>query len=84
VTHTVALTWIASTTLTVTGYNVYRSSVSGTGYAKINSSLILAPLVSYTDTTVQNGTTYYYVATAEDASGSESAYSTPQAQAIIP
>jgi len=84
VTHTVALTWIASTTLTVTGYNVYRSTVSGTGYAKINSSLILVPLVSYTDTTVQNGTTYYYVATAVDASGSESAYSTPQAQAIIP
>src|SRR6266699_2952568 len=32
VTHSVALTWIATTTLTVHAYNVYRSTVSGTGY----------------------------------------------------
>lgn len=81
VTHSVALTWIASTS-TVAGYNVYRSTVSGTGYVKINSSLILGPLVSYTDTTVQNGTTYYYVATAVDGSGSESTYSNPATAAI--
>jgi hypothetical protein len=83
VTHSVALNWIASTTATVTGYNVYRSTVSGPGYAKINSSLILAPLVSYTDTTVQNGTIYFYVTTAVDGSGNESIYSN-QAQANIP
>src|SRR6266581_2080817 len=82
VTHSVALTWIASTTSTVTGYNVYRSTVSGTGYAKINSSPVLAPLASYTDTAVQNGTTYFYVTTAVDASSTESLYSNEVSAAI--
>jgi len=35
------------------------------------------------DSTVQNGTTYYYVTTAVDASGDESVYSN-QATAVIP
>ena len=82
VAHSVALIWNASTS-TVSGYNVYRSTVSGTGYTKINPSLVLAPVVSYTDTTVLNGTTYYYVTTAVDASGNESVYSN-QASANIP
>jgi len=55
---------------------------SGTGYAKLNASSPALGL-SYTDTTVQNGTTYYYVTTAVDSSGTESSYS-PEAQAIIP
>ena len=79
-THTVSLSWTASTS-TVSGYNVYRSTVSGTGYSKINSGLVAA--VSYVDSNVQNGTTYYYVATAVDASGTESVYSN-QATAVIP
>lgn len=79
-THSVALSWIASTSA-VNGYNVYRSTVSGTGYAKINSALIT--LLSYTDTTVQNGVTYYYVTTAVDSTGTESAFSN-QAQATVP
>jgi fibronectin type 3 domain-containing protein len=65
----------------VTGYNVYRSTVSGTGYAKINSSIDSA--LTYTDSTVQNGTTYYYVTTAVDSSGNESVYSN-ETQAFIP
>src|SRR6267154_1319878 len=82
VTHSVALTWIASSTPTVTGYNVYRSTMSGTAYVKISSSLVLAPLVSYTDATVLNSTTYYYVTTAVDASNVESAFSNEVAVAI--
>jgi hypothetical protein len=70
--HSVDLTWTASTS-TVSGYNVYRSTVSGSSYTKINSSLVTA--LNYTDSTVQNGTTYYYVTTAVDSSGNESAYS---------
>jgi hypothetical protein len=69
--HSVALSWIASTS-TVAGYNVYRSTVSGTQYAKVNSSLVG---LAYTDTTVLGGTLYYYVTTAVDASGNESAHS---------
>ena len=63
------------------GYNVYRSTVSGGGYSKVNASLVGA--LSYTDATVQNAQTYYYVTTAVDSSGNESTYSN-QAQAIIP
>jgi hypothetical protein len=79
-THSVALTWTASTS-TVSGYNIYRSTVSGSGYAKLNSSLVAS--LSYSDTTVQSGTTYFYVATAVDSGGDESADSN-QATAVIP
>jgi fibronectin type 3 domain-containing protein len=76
----VTLNWTASTS-TVSGYNVYRSTTSGAGYAKINSSLVGA--VTYADSTVQGGNTYYYVTTAVDSSGTESAFSN-QATAVIP
>ena len=78
--HSVALTWNASTS-TVAGYNVYRGTVSGGPYTKINSSLVA--VLDYTDSTVQSGTTYDYVTTAVDSSGNESAYSN-QVSAAIP
>jgi fibronectin type 3 domain-containing protein len=78
--HTVALTWNASTS-TVSGYNVYRSTVSGTGFARINPSPVA--VLSYTDASVLNGTTYYYVTTAVDAAGIESIFSN-EATAVIP
>jgi HYDIN/CFA65/VesB-like, Ig-like domain/Cep192 domain 4/Abnormal spindle-like microcephaly-assoc'd, ASPM-SPD-2-Hydin len=78
--HSVALNWTASTS-TVSGYNVYRSTTNGSGYSKINGSLVSG--VSYSDTAVQNGTTYYYVTTAVDSSGNESTDSN-QATAVIP
>jgi hypothetical protein len=80
-THSVALSWNASSTSGVTGYNVYRSTVSGAGYIKISSTL--GTVFSYTDTTVANGTTYYYVTRAVDASGIESDNSN-QASAMVP
>jgi fibronectin type 3 domain-containing protein len=78
--HSVALSWNASTS-TVVGYNVYRGTQSGGPYAVLNS----APdaTTTYTDSSVQAGATYYYVVTAVDATGTESAYSN-QTQAIIP
>jgi len=79
VVHTVALTWNASTS-TISGYNVYRSTVSGTGYAKINPSLVA--VLSFTDSTVLNSTTYYYVTTAVDSAGNESTYSNEVSAAI--
>ena len=78
--HTVSLSWTASTS-TVSGYNVYRSTTSGGGYSKVNGGLVGG--VNYTDSTVQNGITYYYVTTAVDSSGNESTYSN-EASAIIP
>jgi hypothetical protein len=78
--HAVGLNWGASTS-TVAGYNVYRSTVSGTSYVKVNSALVGG--FTYSDGSVQSGHTYYYVATAVDGSGSESVYSNEVA-AIIP
>jgi hypothetical protein len=79
-THSVLLSWTASTPA-VSGYNVYRSTVSGSGYTKINGGLLSS--TSYTDTNVQSGTTYYYVTTSVDGSGNESTDSN-QASALVP
>jgi Putative Ig domain len=79
--YSVSLAWAASSSSGVVGYNVYRSTASGGDYVRINSTLI-SPL-SYVDGTVLDGTTYYYVATAVDSSGDESAYS-PQCSVTIP
>lgn len=72
-TYSVTLTWTASTS-SVTGYNVYRGTTSGS-YTKINTSL--DPSTTYTDNAVVAGTTYYYAATAVNSSGQESGYSSP-------
>lgn len=60
----VALSWNASSG--ATAYDVKRSTVSGSGYAVINSPTTN----SYTNTGLTNGTTYYYVVSAKNASGS--------------
>ena len=78
--HSVGLTWTASTS-SVAGYNVYRSTVSGGPYTKLNSSPVA--LTSYTDSTVQAGQTYYYTLTSVASGGAESADST-QVSATIP
>ena len=78
--HSVVLSWTASTS-SVSGYNLYRSTVDGSGYTKLNSSLVAS--LSYSDTAVQSGTTYFYVATSVDSGGDESANSN-QASAAIP
>jgi hypothetical protein len=78
--HNVQLGWTSSTSA-VSGYNVYRSTTSGSGYVQVNGSLVTPD--SYVDGTVQGGTTYFYVTTAVDGSGTESGYSN-EAQAIIP
>ena len=77
--HNVALAWNPSTS-TVVGYNVYRGITTGGPYAKINS---MNADTSYTDSSVEAGQTYFYVTTAVDASGKESANSN-QTQATVP
>ncbi len=81
VSHSVTLTWAASTSANIAGYNIYRGTTSGGPYAKLNSSLITG--LSYVDTTVLAGQTYYYVGTAVDGTNAESAYSN-QTQATVP
>jgi len=83
--HTVTLNWTASTSgsdpYPVVGYNVYRGTVSGGPYAKINTALE-AP-TNYVDNTVLSGTTYFYVVTSLDSNAVESAFSN-QATAVVP
>ena len=69
----VSLDWNDNTESDLDGYNVYRSTTTGSGFSKINGSLVSAS--AYTDSTVTNGTTYYYVATAVDTNTNESGYS---------
>jgi hypothetical protein len=77
--HSVSLSWAASTT-GVTGYNVYRGGASGGPYAQVTS---LDTGLTYTDSTVSAGQTYYYVVTSVDSTSTESTYSN-QVQAVIP
>ena len=67
--HVVDLSWNASTSSGIAGYNVYRSP-DGATWKKINASLIASTL--YSDSTVANSSTYFYAATAVDISGHES------------
>jgi Abnormal spindle-like microcephaly-assoc'd, ASPM-SPD-2-Hydin len=79
--HSVSLSWTASTSQEISGYNIYRSVKSGGPYSKINS--VLNASTQYTDTTVADGQTYFYVTTAVNSSNEESAYSN-QTTAVIP
>jgi fibronectin type 3 domain-containing protein len=78
----VSLTWTASSSSDVTGYYAYRSTTEGSGYVKLNPTSPTST-EEYTDSTVESGTTYYYVVTAVDSSDVESDYSAP-ATAVIP
>jgi hypothetical protein len=79
-THSAITNWTASTSV-VAGYNVYRGSVSGGPYTKVNGSLIIG--VTFTDTSVLSGQTYFFVTTAVDGSGNESVFSN-EVTAVIP
>lgn len=56
----------------MTGYNVYRSTTSGSGYVQVNPSSVTG--TTYTNPSLTDGTTYYYVVTAISWQG-ESSYS---------
>jgi hypothetical protein len=70
--HVVDLSWNASTSSNISGYNVYRSP-NGNTWTKINPSLIASTI--YSDDTVADGSTYYYSATAVNVEGIESSKS---------
>jgi hypothetical protein len=83
--HAVDVSWDASSTPGIAGYNLYRGTVPGGPYPdKINTALI--PGTTYEDTNVMLCTTYYYVATAveilDDGGQSESGYSNEYGAAI--
>ena len=77
--HSVDLSWNASASPGVVGYNVYRKT--NEDYSRINGGLDTS--TSYKDGTVLAGGTYYYVVTAVDNDGIESAPS-KSVTAVIP
>ena len=78
--HTATASWTASASV-VSGYNIYRGTVSGGPYTKLNGSLVT--LLTYIDATVLSGQKYFFVATAVDGSGNESVFSS-EVTAVIP
>ena len=70
--HSATLTWTASPSSGVTGYNVYRAPCTGTitgstcsqagAFTKINAAVVTG--LTYTDTAVTAATAYDYYATA--------------------
>jgi len=79
----VTLTWTAAPS--ATSYSIYRSTSQGSQGALLGST----STTSYSDTTVVNGTTYYYVVTASNSAGqgpasTQSAGATPQVPATRP
>jgi hypothetical protein len=83
-THTVNLSWNASTSSNISGYNVYRAVYTNScgSFSKINSVLNTTTL--YTDSAVVSGTSYCYAATAVDSSNAESGYSNIASNVQIP
>jgi bacillopeptidase F (M6 metalloprotease family)/subtilisin family serine protease len=67
----IGLAWAASSAGDLAHYTVYRSTTSGSGYAPLGPSTE----TTFTDGTAAAGTTYYYVVTATDLFGNESARS---------
>ncbi len=70
----VRLEWALGPELDASGYNVYRAEASGGPYELLAEGLDLLEL-EYFDDAVDLGTTYYYVVTAVDLAGNESANS---------
>ncbi len=70
----VQLSWSANTEPDLAGYSVYRATVSGGPFTLLNGILLTG--TSFSDTGLTNGTTYFYVLTATDASSNESPQST--------
>jgi VCBS repeat-containing protein len=82
----VALDWDDNSEPDLASYSVYRDTSSSGPYSQIDSGV---PVSAYSDTSVTNGVTYYYVVTAVDTSSNESGYSneasaTPQGDTTPP
>jgi len=82
--HSVNLSWSASTSSNISGYNVYRAAYASAcgSFSKINSLLNTGTL--YTDSAVADGATYCYATTAVNTSNQESGYSNVVSNVQVP
>ena len=67
----IKLAWDANSEPDFYHYYIYRNLTDNAETAEMIAS-VLKPDITYTDTSVVPGTTYYYWATAVDSSGNES------------
>jgi fibronectin type 3 domain-containing protein len=67
------LTWNENRERDLAGYNVYRSTRSGKGHAKLTDKALTRTIFS--DERAKQGVVYYYIITAVDRVGNESAAS---------
>jgi cellulose 1,4-beta-cellobiosidase len=74
----VSLTWAASAT--ATSYNVKRSTTTGGPYTKVSSPTA----TNFTDTNLTNGTTYFYVVSAVNATGESANSAQASATPVAP
>ena len=83
-THSVDLSWVASGSADVSGYNVYRAQYTGScgSFSKINPLLVKG--TSFRDEDVADGESYCYATTAVSSSNKESAYSNVVSDVQIP
>ena len=82
-THDVILSWTASPTSGVIGYNVYRGTTSrGESSTPLNSSLVYG--TTYTDANVTAGVTYYYLVTAVMSNGVTQSAASSETSATVP
>lgn len=81
--HTVTLTWTQAQTtgITITNTLVFRGTAPGGSKVAIGQTNSTA--LTWTDSNVANGATYYYVVAAVSSTGQQSADS-PEASAVIP
>jgi hypothetical protein len=82
--HSVNLSWSASTSSNVSGYNIYRAAYASAcgSFSKINPLLNTGTL--YTDSAVVDGATYCYATTAVNTSKEESGYSNVVSKVQVP
>ena len=79
--HSVDVSWLASSSSPLQGYNVYRGTISGGPYSKISATLSPTTL-TFTDASPVSGKQYFYVVTALNTSGAESVASSEVAVTI--
>ncbi|MEN6308483.1 MAG: PA14 domain-containing protein [Anaerohalosphaeraceae bacterium] len=66
----VSLDWADNPDADLAGYNIYRTTVSGSTYTQLNTTLLTSS--NDTDTGLANGTLYHYTITAVDTAQNES------------
>jgi hypothetical protein len=80
-TSSAMLTWNANTESDLAGYKVYRATAPGAYGAPI--ATLQGNVTGYVATGLQVGTTYYFVVTAYDNAGNESAYSNEVSKSVF-